>query len=107
MGQALVVCLEASKEIKMVAPVKVESVELPPLQSSKQITVFVWLARVCGFFAGLLAFFSVSDLFNDIATKVFTLAVACCGWAAMWFMGQVPSAKQRASTESVNYTNNK
>jgi hypothetical protein len=72
------------------------NIEIPPVQTTKQISAFVWIARVSSFLFGLLALFSVSDLFNTVASKVMTLLVAVFGYVATWAMGQVPSSKQRA-----------
>jgi xanthine/uracil permease len=79
------------------------NVEIPPVQSLKEISFFVWLARVSSFLFGLLAILSVSDVFNTVASKVMVLAGAVFGYVATWAMGQVPSNKQRA----VDYSNRK
>jgi hypothetical protein len=71
-------------------------IEVPPVQSQKQISFFMWLARITGFLYGLLTLFSISDLFNAIAVKIFAFAGAVCVYTAVWAMGQVPSSKQRA-----------
>lgn len=75
-------------------------VDVPPVQSPKQISFFLWLARITGFLYGIFTLMSISDLFSTIAIKVFLLLGGICSFAAMYSMGQIPSAKQRAATNS-------
>lgn len=72
-------------------------VDVPPVESPKQINFFLWLARLTGLLFGIFNILSLSDLFTPTAVKVFILLGSICAFVAMWGMGQVPSAKQRAA----------